>query len=221
MIKLVVFDIAGTTLQDDNVVGTAFTNAFKTFGITPKPEHIDEVMGLSKPVSIKIILDKFGCNLAVNEVHQEFLHQMIEYYQTSPDVKEVPRASEIFGLLHEYGCHVALDTGFSHDITDVIMERTGWIKNKLVDGAVSSDQVSEGRPYPYMIFKLMEQFKIANVQQVMKVGDTPADINEGLNAGCHTVGIYSGHCNIEQLAMVSSSKYDLVKDITEIPFLNY
>ena len=39
-----------------------------------------------------------------------------------------------------------------------------------------------GRPYPYMIFRNMQQFGIAGVREVVKVGDTVSDIREGKNA---------------------------------------
>ena len=48
---------------------------------------------------------------------------------------------------------------------------------------------SKGRPYPYMIFRNMEALELTSVDKVLKVGDTIADIKEGVNAGIDTVGI--------------------------------
>lgn len=38
----------------------------------------------------------------------------------------------------------------------------------------------------------MEALNLADVRKVLKVGDTVADIKEGLNAGMETVGIIEG-----------------------------
>ena len=49
-----------------------------------------------------------------------------------------------------------------------------------------------GRPYPYMVFENMKQLKIHDVRNVIKVGDTISDIEEGLHAGVITIGILEG-----------------------------
>ena len=57
----------------------------------------------------------------------------------------------------------------------------------------SADEVKQGRPYPYMIFKAMEYCNIQSVEEVMKVGDTSSDLEQGTNAGCKfVVGVTSG-----------------------------
>ena len=38
-----------------------------------------------------------------------------------------------------------------------------------------------GRPYPYMIFKNIQTLNVTSVKNVIKVGDTVSDIEEGLN----------------------------------------
>ena len=59
-----------------------------------------------------------------------------------------------------------------------------WVSPDSVDGC--------GRPYPYMIFKNMQELKLQDVSRVMKVGDTVSDIKEGKNAGMVSVGIVEG-----------------------------
>ena len=54
--------------------------------------------------------------------------------------------------------------------------------NEFTDDYISSEQVKFGRPYPYMIYNLMERHRLSSI--VMKFGDTQNDILEGLNAHC-------------------------------------
>lgn len=49
-----------------------------------------------------------------------------------------------------------------------------------------------GRPYPYMIFRNMEQLRLSSVKAIVKAGDTVSDIKEGVNAGAWSVGIIEG-----------------------------
>src|ERR1700694_2355574 len=98
----------------------------------------------------------------------------------------IPGAEEAFAFLRARGIKIATDTGFDAAIGNLIMERLKWL-DRLIDLAVFSSEVKRGRPAPYMIFHAMERLGIEDVHQVMKIGDSPADLEEGYNAGCGEV----------------------------------
>jgi phosphonatase-like hydrolase len=85
------------------------------------------------------------------------------------------------------GIRVALNTGFSRSIADTIVQRFQWKEKGLIDDLIGSDEVEKGRPYPFMIGKLMERAGIEDPREVAKIGDTTVDIEEGKNAGCQFV----------------------------------
>jgi len=58
-----------------------------------------------------------------------------------------------------------------------------------IDAVVNSSECLQGRPSPFMIFRNMEKLGIYHADEIIKVGDTVADMQEGLNAGTWTVGI--------------------------------
>jgi phosphoglycolate phosphatase-like HAD superfamily hydrolase len=75
------------------------------------------------------------------------------------------------------------------------MDGLGWLQDGLVDLSVDVESIpgQRGRPAPYMIFYAMEKLNVQSVHEVIKVGDTPADMLEGRNAGCRgVVGVLSG-----------------------------
>lgn len=75
-----------------------------------------------------------------------------------------------------------------------VYDDTG-VRDCLVDCSVHVACISgeRGRPAPYMIFYAMEKLDIQSVHEVIKIGDTPADMLEGRNAGCRgVVGVLSG-----------------------------
>ena len=55
---------------------------------------------------------------------------------------------------------VALDTGFTRAIADVILARLGW-DSTVVDASVASDEVERGRPYPDLIYRAMASTGVA------------------------------------------------------------
>ena len=91
--------------------------------------------------------------------------------------------------------------------------------DSFVDGWISSEHVPYGRPYPYMIHHLMEQFNIKSTSEVAKIGDTINDIGEGKNAGCGlVVGVLSGASTGKELL---ENNADIVLDnISELQLDN-
>ncbi|MEO8127565.1 MAG: HAD hydrolase-like protein [Bryobacteraceae bacterium] len=66
--------------------------------------------------------------------------------------------------------------------------------------SAASDDVTQGRPSPFMLFHAMEAAQVNNVAEVMAVGDTPLDLQAGTNGGLRAVvGVLSGAGTAENL----------------------
>lgn len=196
-IKLAVFDIAGTTVHDDNSVAMAFTKAFTASGIDISPVNINHLMGYKKTDAISTVLTRLGMNhdqKMVNDINDVFTREMKLFYETADDIRPLPFAEELFAWLKANEIYVALNTGFPRDIADVVVNRLGW--QGKIDQYIASNEVPEGRPAPYMIRELMSRAGVTDTSQVIKTGDTDVDILEGRNAHCGivvavTTGAYS------------------------------
>ena len=222
-IQLVVFDIAGTTVSDKGEIAVAFADAFKKHGYDVDIAEVNAVMGFRKRDAIKTLLQKFYPDQedpgeAVEKIHDAFLENIISFYQSDPEIQPLPYAEETFKSLREKGIKVALNTGFTKAITDVIMFRLGWDTNTMVDYIISSDEVPQGRPHPFMIRSIMNALGIQEANQVAKVGDTQVDVQEGRNAGCGlVVSVTTGAYTRQQL-----ESYDpdhIIDSLREIPAL--
>merc|ERR1711977_408526 len=125
-----------------------------------------------------------------------------------------PNLEAFIRNLQAAGVKVAFDTGYPARIQQGLVKKLGF--DKLVDGYISSYEVKEGRPFPYMIHNLMERLGIENVRRVAKVGDSVRDIEEGHNAGCGLViGVLSGADSAEALLAAGA---DIIADVvTDLP----
>jgi phosphonatase-like hydrolase len=207
-IKLAVFDMAGTTIKDNSNVAEAFQEAFLIHGFGQVTlEEAQEKMGYPKPMAIRDILGKHVSNSfeirdeLVDAIHTSFVSSMMAYYRDSEGIAPTEDAEEVFRELQKLGIIIGLDTGFSRDIADVILERVGWKNTPLLDITVCSDEVENGRPYPDMIHTMMEMFDIMDPQEVIKIGDTEVDVNQGLNTGClMSIAVTTGAFEREELS---------------------
>ncbi|SEK28928.1 HAD-IA family hydrolase [Parapedobacter koreensis] len=220
-IALIVFDIAGTTVKDDNKVGEAFRATLEKFGYHVPLEQINPYMGYEKHEAIKEILKTHqngGATIDdahISAIHRSFVGRMIRYYETSDEIEALPHVEETFTVLHQKGVKIAINTGFSRNIADVIVEKLGWYESELVDYVIASDEVPRGRPYPDMIRQLMAKAGVTDPLKVAKVGDTEVDINEGRNAGCkYIIGITTGAYAREELQKHHPTH--IVDDIREV-----
>lgn len=219
-IKMVVFDMAGTTVEDSDNVHEALIKGFASEGMIIDRQDANSVMGIPKPVAIRTLLNekfllKEHIGERVSKIHKVFLAEMISFYQNDESVSAKTNAEATFSALKEMGVKVCLDTGFSRDIADAIIQRLRWKEHNLIDFSVTSDEVNNGRPFPDMIFKTMHHFNILSAAQVAKVGDTISDLQEGSSAGCGAViGITTGAFEREELLTVNHTH--LVDDLLEV-----
>jgi phosphonatase-like hydrolase len=133
-------------------------------------------------------------------------------------VREIDGASAVLGQLRRAGLKLALDTGFSRDIVNAILDRLGWAGNQLLHATVASDEVPRGRPHPDLVFRAMELTGVTDARHVAKVGDTPSDLQEGHAAGCGLIiGVTNGSHTREQLAPHPHTH--LIDNLSELPKL--
>ncbi len=198
-IQLAVFDIAGTTLHDESNVGLVLQQVIQEqAGLPVSLPEVNEVMGYAKPYAIRYLLQQYQDSrhqdaAFVNTLHSQFVQQMSDHYQQNSSVREKTGAGNVLQALKQRGIKVALDTGFDRAITNIILQRVGWLQQGIIDAVVTSDEVPRGRPYPYMIYRAMEQLGIRSIGQVAKIGDTLSDLEEGTNAGCpFVIGVTTG-----------------------------
>lgn len=221
---LVVFDIAGTTVFDKGSVAEAFIRAIAEAGMKITIEDAKKVMGWRKIDAIRMLVsENYPQRLAedeslVDRIHDAFIRNMIAFYRTDPDLQPQPYAEQLFRILKEQGIKVALNTGFTRAITDTILERLDWVTGKNIDAVICSDEVPRGRPYPFMIQKIMEKLQVKDAARVVKVGDTEIDVEEGRNAGCGLVlGVTTGAYTRQQLMPFHPDA--IIDSLSELPAL--
>jgi phosphonatase-like hydrolase len=220
-IQLVVFDLAGTTVDDRGMVLECFVETVRAYDLPSTPEELNDKMGLNKREVLGMLAGRLyppgspEAGQLADRAMANFVERMSAAYERN--LAPIPGAEETFAFLRERGIKIATDTGFDETIGGLIMQRLKWTE-RLIDMAITSSEVPRGRPAPYMIFRIMEQLGIVDVQQVMKVGDSPADMEEGCNAGCgEVVGVLSGAHTATSLGAFRHTR--LMESVADLPDL--
>ncbi|HEX4329596.1 MAG TPA: HAD hydrolase-like protein, partial [Burkholderiales bacterium] len=176
-LELVIFDMAGTTVKDDNQVPQAFTAALAAHGIEVTPQQIRNLRGASKRQAIAALLPH-GADLETRtaRVYGTFREQLAQRFHGT--AREVPGASAVIAQLRGRGLRVALNTGFDRDTTRMLMQALGWTEN-MVDAIACGDEVEQGRPAPDLIRRCMALTGVASAAVVANLGDTVLDLRAG------------------------------------------
>jgi phosphonatase-like hydrolase len=202
--KLVVFDLAGTVIEDAGQVPAAFTAALRNHEIEITSDSLRQVRGASKREVIQRFVErKLGGSKAdvyahTEEIYDSFRSTLAGMFEKD-GVREIAGATEVFTWLQQREVRVALNTGFDRTITELLLNSMRWDGN-LINAVVCGDDVAQGRPAPYLIFRAMEMSGVNSVHQVTNVGDTVLDLQAGQNAGVrYNIGVLSGAHTKEQL----------------------
>ena len=201
---MVVFDMAGTTIDEDNVVYKTLQQSIEQAGF---PCTLDQVLaegaGREKYQAIQNILQVFHQlkdDSIRKSIYTDFVIRLSAAYQHLA-VQPMPGAVELMHQLRNQNCKVVLNTGYNITTAQTLLHKLGWKESVEYDALITASDVSNSRPAPDMIQLAYRKFQLINGDETIKVGDSIIDIEEGRNAGCRLcIGITTGAHTREQLS---------------------
>lgn len=195
-IRLVVFDVIGTLVDDANLTPRLLQASLDAVGVSVRPAALEGVMGLSKAQAFRTLLEGHGRDdllERVDDLQADFVSRFRQQLARPGGLGILPGVNEAFAELRSADVAVALNTGFPRDLLDAVLEFTGWRVGAALSTTIASDEVARGRPYPDMIDAIRSRLGGLPSTVVAKVGDTPVDMQEGTMARCGlVVGVTSG-----------------------------
>jgi len=196
---LVIFDMAGTTVDDTGQVPAAFTATLAANNVAITADQIARVRGGSKRQAIRDLLRRSASGARPDEasarradrIYGEFRINLAKSY-IDGGIRCVPGADRVIHELRCKGIKVALTTGFDRDIATLLLSMLGWTR-QTIDVIVCGDDVPNGRPAPDLILLAMMLTGVSDPTLVANVGDTTLDLESAARAGVGwNIGVLSG-----------------------------
>jgi phosphonatase-like hydrolase len=202
-IELLVFDMAGTVVNEDNVVYKTLQKAINKYGYEVELDFVlEHGAGKEKHQAIKDILTASDYDEidersdVVFEVFKKFLKEAYD----SLDVTSFEGVEDLLSQIWDTDIKIALNTGYNGQTAKKLLRKINWKKGLHYDVLVTADDAKNGRPQPDMILIAMEKLGVKDPSKVLKAGDSIIDIEEGKNAKCGlTVGVTTGAHSRKQL----------------------
>jgi len=203
MIQAVVFDWAGTMVDYGCFAPlNVFMEVFRKKDIAITIEEARAPMGLLKRDHIREILRMERVSALWKECYGQLPEESdvdVLYADFEPMMlsvvheyaEPIPGALALVERLREGGIRIGSTTGYTAEMMAIVTveaKNLGYEPDHLV----TPNDVSAGRPYPWMMYENAAALNVFPMYNMIKVGDTISDIQEGVNSGVWTVGVVKG-----------------------------
>ena len=199
-LRAVMLDWAGTTVDHGSRAPVLALQAlFVQHGIRLSAEQARRDMGLLKSDHIRSILmlpdireqwqqvtGDSPTHTDVETLFQEFSPLQLQCITENSQLIE--GAAETVQRWQRRGLRIGTTTGYTRAMLNPVLQQAKTA-GYSPDASVSADEVSAGRPAPWMLMRNAQMLDVYPPQACVKIGDTIADIEEGLNAGMWTIGL--------------------------------
>ena len=224
-VRGLILDWSGS-VADAYVIAPAivFVEVFARQGVEVSMEESREPMGLRKDLHIAEMTrdpeirerwyeakGSYPTQDDVDRMYSDYvpiqLDCLRQYSQLLPGVIETAKKIQADGI------KIGSTTGFVRSMVDILLEEARK-QGFNPDATVAGDEVINGaRPKPFMLYRNLDIMDVHPIQSVIKMDDTSGGVNEGLEAGCWTVGLarYSNYMNINSVEEAESISEDEIQ----------
>jgi phosphonoacetaldehyde hydrolase len=199
--KAVIFDWAGTVVDYGcQAPVVVLDRIFAAAGVPLEGTESRHAMGLLKKDQIREICRlprvasawqaKFGAppdEAAIERLFADFVPTQLACIEEYSNVIEGVPA--IVASLRGKGARIGGTTGYTRPMLDLVIPKA-QAQGYAPDFAITPTETAGlGRPLPWMIFEVMRRLDVYPPAAVVKVGDTPSDMQEARNAGVWAIGV--------------------------------
>jgi len=199
-LRAVIFDWAGTTIDfGSRAPAAVFLEIFRRSGVSittseargpmgrAKRDHIAAILGLPRVAAVwKSVRGQSPTDADIDRLYADFLPLQKETLAQHADV--IPGVPEVVAECRRRGLAIGSTTGYTRELIAVI-EPLARHNGFDPDVVICADEVSQGRPAPWMLFRAAEKLGAYPPASIVAVDDTAVGIEAGRNAGAWTVAV--------------------------------
>ena len=218
-IRIVIFDWAGTTVDfGSRAPAAAFANVFAAHGVAVTDDEARKPMGLNKREHLVSMLNEPEISarwlakhhrpwndVDVDRMYEDFVNHQLQAINEHATL--VPELLNVATQLRKQGIKIGGTTGYFRQAAELVARHASE-QGFTPDANACADDVPQGRPAPWMIYRVMQQLNMYPPSSVIKVGDTVADVQAGIAAGCWSIGV----CDSSSLIGLTQSQYAQLPD---------
>ncbi len=199
-VQAVIFDWAGTTVDHGSCAPAGvFVQAFAQHGLQVSVTQARGPMGIHKREHVRTLLDlesvreqfekvqrRAATEADIDTIYKDATRLQIDCLKDYAD--PISGVVETLAQLRQRRIKIGSCTGYVTAMMDVLVPAAA-AKGFVPDTWVCASDVTSARPSPQMALLNVIRLDAGPIQACVKVGDTVADVEEGLNAGMWSVAV--------------------------------
>jgi HAD superfamily hydrolase (TIGR01549 family) len=204
-VKAVLFDLVGTSVRekDPAAIERCILQAFGDFNIKVPASLIRTHRGKDKREMISTLLLSLKAPLHLTP---SVLDRFKKHFEDSLGNFETNEGfTDLLEFLRSGNILAGIGTGLSADLAETLFEHLRWRRDDFAYIGTASE-AGRGRPHPDMINHMLAKLQLLP-HQLLKVGDTIADIQEGKNGRAITAVLLAG---TQDAALLIREKPDFI-----------
>ena len=174
MSELALFKLESTLLHPSPVRTACVSAVLDEAGIDVHPCLVDATLGLPTALTLRLLAPDARPELEA--MHRELERRLVAAYASSKDSPEVFGATRCLERLQMMDIRVAIDTGFSRPVVDVLLERLGWVARGILDAVVTAEEDA--------IDTALQMTRVRSALRVARIGKSTFDVLTAAEAGC-------------------------------------
>jgi len=198
-LRAVILDWAGTIVDcGSRAPVAALQSVFSEARVPVTVAEARESMGIAKKAHIRSILEiarvrgawasEYGVEPSEEDVDKLYAAFIPNQIQVLADYSElIPGVANAVARMRSRGLKIGTTTGYNRAMLDYLLERAA-AQGFAPDCALCPGDAGAGRPMPWMCYLAAIKLDVYPMAAMVKIGDTPADIEEGRSAGMWTIG---------------------------------
>ena len=198
-LRAVILDWAGTVVDYGSRAPVAALQSVFSACVPVTVAEARESMGIAKKAHIRSILEiarvrgawasKYRSEPTEQDVDNLYAAFVPNQIQVLADYSElIPGAANAVARMRSRGLKIGTTTGYNRAMLDYLLERAA-AQGFFADCALCPGDAGAGRPMPWMCYLAAIKLEVYPMAAMVKIGDTPADVEEGRNAGMWTIGV--------------------------------
>lgn len=209
MFKGIIFDIDGTLTSTNELIFASFNHITKKY--LNKTMSNEEIIALFGPTEDAIIESWF------NDIHEIVKDDYYKFYKEQHYMASLyPGIKELIIELKEKNIKLGIFTGKGRKAALITLEICGLIK--YFDLIISGDDVKEHKPSPEGINLILEKFNLSP-EEVLMVGDSPADIIAARGAGLKVASVlWDSYAKEKIVEMKNDLQFNTVGELKKYLF---
>jgi phosphonoacetaldehyde hydrolase len=214
-----IFDLSGV-LVDFGVHAPviAMCRAFSNNGIYIPEKNIKPYIETNQQNHIKALCNFNKCPDKFETIYDDYMNELVVLNYSSEFTTPLNGVVKVTNMLKDKGYKVGITTFYNKNVFNVINKN---LKKHGVhyDTVVCNNDVILGKPEPFMLYKIMDRFKVP-AKKCIKIGESHLNMIEGVNAKVDTINVIDSSNNMGMDEQIFDDSCETIKNIKRMEVLD-